>query len=168
MKSTIHIEEATNADINSLVRCWSAIDDEVRDRPFGGDNLPIKLNRSKTMIEHALESPSACILVARQQTAIIGTISGHIFERPTVKHACIGVIYSLWVDAAYRRQGLGQRLLTTLETRLSAIGAEAFQVGWDVPNQLAAVWWQRRGYQPYEVIASKIPVQSTSSQLREE
>jgi ribosomal protein S18 acetylase RimI-like enzyme len=151
------IRQANKHDIPHLVQCWQAIDQYPQaERPFGGDSAD-KPRHAQQLLERTLVSPSASVLVAiNQQEHIIGTISGHVFEKPAVNITHVGVIYSLWVDEAHRVQGVGQSLLDHLEEALRHKGAQALQVGWDTANSSAESWWKKRGYLPYEVIASKI------------
>jgi ribosomal protein S18 acetylase RimI-like enzyme len=151
------IRQANKHDIPHLVQCWQAIDQYPQaERPFGGDSAD-KPRHAKLLLERTLVSPSAVVLVAiNEQEQIIGTIAGHVFEKPAVNISHVGVIYSLWVDETERSQGVGQSLLNHLEKALRDKGAQALQVGWDTANSTAAAWWQKRGYLPYEVIASKI------------
>jgi GNAT superfamily N-acetyltransferase len=109
------------------------------------------------LLKGTIDSENALVLLAlNKHKEIIGTISGHAFDKPAVNIARVGVIYSLWVMESHRKQGVGLQLLNTLEDRLIEKGACAFQVGWDTGNTTAALWWQKRGYSPYEVIASKV------------
>lgn len=154
---TISIQPATKAHIPTMVTMWQAIDQFPQgERPFGGDSSDKPL-RAQDFIERTLQLENAAVLIARNDKGdTIGTISGHVFEKPAVQVNPIGVIYGLWVEDDYRRQGIATRLLKHLENELQKKGAKAFQVGWDVPNTLAAAWWQKQGYLPYEVIASKM------------
>lgn len=154
----IHIEEAKLHHISAIAECWQEIDiASEAPRPFGGDSGG-KLTHVENILKHTIQSKDARVLLALdEQGTIVGTISGHVFDKPAVNISRVGVLYSLWVHAAHRRQGIGLQLLNTLEAQLIEKGAQAFQVGWDVGNDNAAAWWQRRGYLSYEVIASKIP-----------
>ena len=152
----IQIIHATTTHLTKLVGMWQAIDAfPDMERPFGGDHQN-KPEQARQLLEHAINSSDAIVLLARNQKQILGTISGHVFDKPAVNLNRVGVIYGLWVEAAYRRQGIAQYLLSTLEKELKHGGAQAFQVGWDCGNEVAAQWWQHRGYMPYEVIASKV------------
>ena len=155
LDSRYQIRAATNQDVDTMVRLWQAIDKAGEPRPFGGDTAD-KPQHAKRIIEHSLQSAQAVLLVCTYDNTIMATITGHLFEKPAVKLNPIGVIYSLWVDSAHRNQGVGQYLLNTLETSLKDLGAQAIQVGWDSANRSAEQWWQRRGYQAYEIIASKV------------
>lgn len=158
MTPTLTIEEAHAEQIPLLSSMWQQIDQAASSRPFGGDTKD-KQTRAKEFIEHAIKSPSAIILIACESSSqgkkIIGTITGHLYERPGVTLSSVGVIYSLWVNKVDRRQGIGQLLLDSIEQRLISLGAQAFQVGWDTANQQASDWWQKRGFKSYETIASK-------------
>lgn len=150
------IRQAIASEISELVQLWQKIDAYPQvERPFGGDSLD-KPAYAQNLLEHTLKLENASVLVATANGNIIGTISGHVFDKPAVNLTKVGVIYSLWVNQENRDQGVGQALLTYLENRFKEQGAQALQVGWDIANDTAAQWWQKRGYLPYEVIASKV------------
>ncbi len=148
------IQEAKTSDADPIASLWQRIDECTPTRPFGGDTAS-KIERAKDIISHAIQSSGAHILVAKSNQEIIGTITGHLYERPAVQLSSVGVIYSLWVSPDCRRQGIGQALVDAIEQHLILMGAQAFQVGWDTVNEYAGEWWQKRGYNPYETIASK-------------
>lgn len=152
---TISIRKAEKGDIVSISQQWMSINDTTTMRPFGGDSHG-KVSHIEQLLQHTIGSTNAVVLVACTDNKIIATISGHVFDKPAVKLTTVGVIYSLWVDEAYRCQGVGQNLLDHLEHELIEKGALAFQVGWDTSNTTAEQWWQKRGYAPYETIASKV------------
>lgn len=156
------IEPANKAQVPLIAQMWQAIDQLGEPRPFGGDS-PEKQKKALKMIDHAIESQEACILVALKGDQLIGTIAGHIFQRPGVKLSPIGVIYSLWVNQDCRWQGAGKTLLGALENHLKQAGAKSLQVGWETNNITAKHWWQRQGYLPYEVIAHKSDLESKNS-----
>lgn len=150
------IRPAHALDVPLLVTCWQDIDRAAAIRPFGGDSAD-KTAHAEKVLQHAIESAHAVVLVATDDNGeIVGTIAGHVFNKPGVVISSVGVIYSAWVDAERRRQGIGQQLLDHIERALENKGAKAFQVGWDTSNTTAEAWWQQRGYAPYEVIASKV------------
>lgn len=150
------IRPADPLDIPLLVGCWQGIDRAATVRPFGGDSADKPLQAEK-VIRHAIASAHAIVLVAvNDDGEIIGTISGHIFDKPGVVITSVGVVYSAWVDADCRGRGIGQQLLSHIEQALIDKGAKAFQVGWDTSNTNAEAWWRKRGYTPYETIASKV------------
>lgn len=152
----IRICHAQPTNIPVLVEMWQGIDQFPNaERPFGGDSAD-KPEHAKRLLEQTLKSPNAVVLTAQDANGnIIGTISGHVFDKPAVVLTQVGVIYSLWVNQSQRRQGIAQQLLSQLEVELQQKGAKTFQVGWDIPNTLASAWWQKRGYNAYEIIASK-------------
>jgi len=155
-RASMIIRPAQTLDIPLLVDFWQAIDGITEHRPFGGDSDDKNLHAEK-VLQHTIHSENAAVLIASTaENEIIGTISGHVFEKPGVNLAKVGVVYSLWVDEERRSQGVGQQLLTYLENTLTTKGAQAFQVGWDTGNTTAEQWWQKRGYVPYETIASKV------------
>ena len=147
-------------DMPLLIHCWQSIDNMTEIRPFGGDSED-KSVHAEIVLKHAMASANAVVLVATAEDGtIIGTISGHTFEKPGVNISNVGVVYSLWVDGHYRFLGIGEQLLKKIENALIVKGAQAFQVGWDSGNITARKWWLKRGYAPYETIASKLAVEA--------
>lgn len=140
--NTITIVDATKTDAKVLASMWQSIDRCAIDQPFGGLTSTSE-SRALEIIHHAINSTKASVLVAHLGQSIVGTITGHIYQRPTVRLSSVGVIYSLWVELGHRQQGIGQALLDTIEQRLISKGAQAFQVGWDTSNSIASQWWQR-------------------------
>lgn len=151
----ITITDASLAQVDQIASFWQLIDNEVDERPFGGNHPIQSFERAKDMLNHAISAAKGVVLVATSNSSLVGTISGHVYQRPSAINPDIGVIYSLWVDPSYRRQGVGESLLKNLEEKLHRLGATSYQVGWDNQNALAANWWEKRGYAAYEVIASK-------------
>jgi ribosomal protein S18 acetylase RimI-like enzyme len=101
------ITEAKITDSTLIANFWQTIDNEATKRPFGGDT-DSKQQRARDIIAHAISSPTAHVLTAIDGDNIIGTITGHLYQRPVVKLSSVGVVYSLWVSPGYRKQGIGQ------------------------------------------------------------
>lgn len=59
-----------------------------------------------------------------------------------------GSFWQLAVDPAYRGTGLGQRLLTLAEERITALGATEVVIDTSVEAIELVGWYQRRGYVP--------------------
>ena len=164
LATDITIEDAKAADVPTLAAMWAAIDQLIPEPPFGGDRTSRKHHRALEILTNAISSPTAFALAANYKQRPIGTISGHIYQQPVLQLSSIGVIYSLWVDERFRCRGVGLALLETLERKMVLSGAQAFQVGWGFHNHSAARWWQKRGYSPYETIASKsAPLSKTTT-----
>ncbi|MGK0499427.1 MAG: hypothetical protein ACJAYG_001067 [Oceanicoccus sp.] len=80
---------------------WRQVDQAASSRPFGGD-IDTKKKRAQDVIEQTIQSANAVILIACEYVAhdkkIIGTIAGHLYQRPDVKLSSNGVIHGLWVN----------------------------------------------------------------------
>ncbi|MFF0293026.1 GNAT family N-acetyltransferase [Kitasatospora sp. NPDC004614] len=59
-----------------------------------------------------------------------------------------GSFWQLAVDPAYRGTGLGQRLLTLAEERITALGATEVVIDTSVEAIELVGWYRRRGYVP--------------------
>ncbi|MFB7950055.1 GNAT family N-acetyltransferase, partial [Kitasatospora phosalacinea] len=59
-----------------------------------------------------------------------------------------GSFWQLAVDPVYRGTGLGQRLLTLAESRITALGGTEVVIDTSVEAVELVEWYRRRGYQP--------------------
>lgn len=91
-----------------------------------------------------LEMPDAHNLVALLDGRAVGLASG----LPTEEHAdeCAGEVRSVWVDPAARGRGVGDRLLTEIESWARQNGMMTLRLGVMVGNEPAAALYRRRGF----------------------
>ncbi|MGY3337248.1 ribosomal protein S18 acetylase RimI-like enzyme [Streptomyces filamentosus] len=59
-----------------------------------------------------------------------------------------GAFWQLAVDPEYRESGLGQRLLTLAEERISALGSAQVAIDTSAEAVELVGWYRRRGYEP--------------------
>lgn len=156
MTSSMNIRPATMNEIDSVCTLWQQLEASKKQQPFGGDKEDEIQERTQNLVAHSIKSETAICLVAEDKEQIIGTLSAYIYEKPAVQLPTVAVLYSLWVAPEHRRQGIAQSLLTTAEQTLQNMGAQSLQVAWDSGNLPAEQFWQQSGFNPYEVIASKI------------
>ncbi|MDP4077969.1 GNAT family N-acetyltransferase [Acidovorax sp. A1169] len=90
--------------------------------------------------------PLACL--ARDNGHLIGGAAGRIeLDRLYVEY--------LWVDAAHRRKGLGQRLLAGIEVAAKSAGCNECLIESLSPK--TALMYERAGYRGYAQIDNYIP-----------
>lgn len=94
-------------------------------------------------------------LLAWADKQAAGTICAHLYDKTESAHSPVGIIYNLWVDAPYRRQGLATQLAAAAEEYLHEIGARSFQVAWR-QDATAEYFWRSRGYSAYETLGGKL------------
>lgn len=125
---TILIRSAVPAEAEAVLRLWAAAGAE----PSHTDDV----RSLRRLVEH---DPSA-LLVAEEDGAIVGSvIAGFDGWR--------GSIYRLVVEPSRRRSGLGQRLLRSAESRLTAKGAVRLQAIVMETNPIASSFWRSSGWE---------------------
>lgn len=149
----MRLRTATEPDIPVLLEYWQQLQAMSVDT-FGGPSDQWA-ERAQAVIRQSVSSERACVLLAEHDQHTVGTVSAHIYTKPGVVLTEVAVFYSLWVEVAHRRQGIGSALVAEATARLKALGATAGQVGWHSHDAQAGQWWQARGFVPYEIIASR-------------
>ncbi len=97
-----------------------------------------------TLLEEAEGSPVACLL------ASIGSSSFSAARLGTSGHIAV-----CWVEPAYRRSGIAAKLVSAVEDWFRQKEVGVVELSYMVKNELAAISWQRLGYQPFRVFAYK-------------
>ncbi len=120
--------------MTSAVTIYTPSDDEVR------HGLPLGRRRREFNYQHIGEYPESKVvwLNAKDSTGVaIGGIRG------TVLMYWLRVEF-LWVEEAFRRSGVGSRLLQEAEARARALGAK--HVGLDTFDWQAPDFYRKQGY----------------------
>jgi ribosomal protein S18 acetylase RimI-like enzyme len=107
----------------------------------------LHLNRSDTRrgLQRKLERDADLFLVAIHEDEIIGVVMGAYDGRR-------GWINHLAVAEAYRKQGIGGRLLQELEQRLMTKGCDKVNLLIEPANAQVQYFYQQLGYQPRELL----------------
>jgi GNAT superfamily N-acetyltransferase len=92
------------------------------------------------------------------------TLAGFLIARiddwesvpPVIKNRRIGIVDALYVIEAFRRRGVGSRLIDTALQRMRAANAIAVETVYDAWNDAAAEAWHRAGFAPWMVHAYRM------------
>jgi ribosomal protein S18 acetylase RimI-like enzyme len=105
---------------------------------------------SRRELRNYLRFPGADCIVAEAETAANTKKKSH---ESSIAGFCVtaheddwGYIITIDVLEAYRRHGLGSRLLAEAERRLAANGAREIALDTAVNNAAAIAFWQKHGY----------------------
>lgn len=111
--------------------------------------MGVSLGRSDTFeeIQKKIQRDPDLFLLAEAEGEIIGTIIGGYDGRR-------GLIYHLAVQKDFRKQGIGDMLLTEVEKRLQAKGCVKCYLLIVSDNQYAARFYEHRGWS--EMIGNRI------------
>jgi len=88
-----------------------------------------------------------------QEAAPAGYIIAHFhYEAPLFVQNRFGYIADLWVEAAYRQQGVARRILAAANSWFKAQDISRVQIEVDVENAAGQKFWHGIGYQDFEVV----------------
>lgn len=136
MKSEVQIRQFQfPADYQPVYDLWSSMEKGVR---VGRSDSPAE-------IEKKIARDPGLFLIAECENKIIGSVIGGYDGRR-------GLIYHLAVDAAFRGQGIGSRLMDEVESRLRGMGCLKCYLLVTVDNQEAEHYYQQRGWQHMETV----------------
>jgi GNAT superfamily N-acetyltransferase len=113
-------------------------------------------------LEERVREQNGAIYVAESENSIVGFVicfveklddgDLHVVESARV----YGYISDLYITSTMRKQGVGAALMTAAEQHFLGLGLSVVRVGLLCRNQVAAQFYERSGYQPYEVVYEKI------------
>ncbi|BFM05910.1 hypothetical protein GCM10025791_21660 [Halioxenophilus aromaticivorans] len=154
MDAKFHITRAKNSDRRQLIRYWEQLDLSLPENPFGASpsgkkKFYAQLARQLTKMDHGFA------LIGWHGKQAAGTICAHLYDKIESTYSPVGIIYNLWIDPQFRRQGLASQLATAAEEYLHEIGARSFQVAWR-NDPTAEYFWNSRGYAAYETLGAKV------------
>lgn len=102
---------------------------------------------SADYIKTKIESEDSLFLVAEEDDKLVGFLAGAIHKRPkarkTVKPASLDEIY---VEEAYRNQGVGKKLITEFQEWARKGGANKLKVGTFHKNERALHIYKELGF----------------------
>jgi GNAT superfamily N-acetyltransferase len=96
------------------------------------------------LVAEAGNEPIACIL---------GEIASSSF--PPANVGRVGHIAVCWVEPEHRNSGIAARLVNHAENWFREREVSLVELSYMAKNRLAAVAWQRLGYEPFRVFAHK-------------
>lgn len=136
MTPSIQIREfCFPADYEPVFALWQSIERGVH---TGRSDTPAEIQKK-------LARDPDLFLVAEVDGSILGSVIGGYDGRR-------GLVYHLAVDAAFRGQGIGSRLMDELEARLRAKGCLKCYLLVTSDNPEAEVYYQHRGWQHMDSI----------------
>jgi GNAT superfamily N-acetyltransferase len=156
----IVMRQATEKDLDFLAGCYVKVACHMKagEQDFYIARLPetpdetirnhvaryVNREDALTVLEEVEGSPVACLL------ASIGSSS---FSASRVGKS--GHIAVCWVEPANRRSGIAAELVSAVEDWFRQKEVGVVELSYMVKNELAAISWQRLGYQPFRVFAYK-------------
>lgn len=131
----VTVRELRAEDYDALAALWREAG--LPFRPRGRD--------TREAIARQLREATAAYLVAEAGDTVVGAVLGSHDGRK-------GWINRLAVSPAYRRRGIGARLVAEVERRLAALGIEIFACLIEDWNEDSLATFQKLGYKPFQDI----------------
>jgi ribosomal protein S18 acetylase RimI-like enzyme len=112
-----------------------------------------------TLLLRTVAEQNGCIVMARTGTDTIGFACAWLEEDddPLLREDARSHAYvsDIFVDAVWRRQGVGLRLLQAVEAEMRSRGCRRIRICSKATNRAAIRCYDKAGYRPYEVILAK-------------
>jgi ribosomal protein S18 acetylase RimI-like enzyme len=89
------------------------------------------------------------------QGAIGYVLAGFHYEAPVFINHRYGYIADMWVEPEFRGSGAANKLLAAAEDFLREQGVNRIQLEVMVNNERGKAFWQKNGYEPFELIMRK-------------
>jgi ribosomal protein S18 acetylase RimI-like enzyme len=157
--SDIVIERPSMGAVEELAELWVTLAIGQREH---GSHLYGPANRDRITESISRHVAMSELHVARADDAIVGfvmyTIEGTTFEQSATR----GLVQNIFVDPAYRREGVGSRLLSAAEDALEADGADVVGLEVMADNDDARAFYRDHGYDPHRVTLEK-PIENDTS-----
>lgn len=127
----IEIREAKSKDADSLYKL---------NQRFGNDSTKAHILASLK------ENQNEIVCLAFDERTAIGYCTGFV-----VRSICYGKIRldveSLYVEEAFRRQGVGRQLIRFIEETAMKMGIQHFHINAEAVNQGAVIFYRKLGYE---------------------
>jgi ribosomal protein S18 acetylase RimI-like enzyme len=139
MNDAILVEEATDADVQSIAALIGELFEAMDSPPHGGPEHALDNCRA------VMKDPSHHLLLARAGNSVVGFIN--FTTRTTIAHARpSGLIDELIVTEKCRGQGIGKQLIAAAAERCRELGCEELEVSTEKTNTRAREFYRECGF----------------------
>lgn len=161
MQANFTVRAAKLEDRSALVKLIELLQDAERElhpsRPLGSEISDAHL----TYLEELVREQNGQIYVAESREGILGFIvcfvekldEGDLHVVESVRE--YGYISDLYVISTMRKRGVASALMQAAERHFLDLDLTVVRVGLLHSNEAAAKFYQRAGYQPYEILYEK-------------
>ncbi|MDQ2049044.1 GNAT family N-acetyltransferase [Natronolimnohabitans sp. A-GB9] len=146
------IELARPSDLEAVTELWVRL---ARDQRSHDSVIRADANRETMRETLAAHQVNDGLLVARDAGRIVGFASFSLERGSLELDTTRGLLSNIYVEAAYRDQGLGAALLEAAEAELADQGADAVVLEVMAENEAARRFYEHRGYETYRVAMTR-------------
>ncbi|MGH7826154.1 MAG: GNAT family N-acetyltransferase [Candidatus Binatia bacterium] len=154
------MRQATEQDLDFLAQCYVNIALHMK---AGSQDLYISRLPSSpddatlAQVARYVGRDGAIALIeelnGRAVGCLLGTIAHSSFSAARLDN--VGHISACWVEPEFRQSGIATRLVRAAEDWFQEKRVLLVELSYMATNELAAVSWQRLGYQPFRIFAYK-------------
>lgn len=150
----MRVEPAETDDAATVADLWVSLAEE---QTAYGSRVDPQATRASVREAAAGHAVAGGLLVARDDR-LVGFVMFHVEDHGGDRR---GVVENIYVEPAYRNDGVGSELLAGAEKRLSDQGAAYVSLEAMAGNDAARRFYRRQGYEPHRVVFEK-PLESDS------
>jgi aminoglycoside 6'-N-acetyltransferase I len=108
-------------------------------------------------LEHVLKDDKSRVFVAEADGNIVGFASGQASSREDYSPSKVASIENVFVREAYRKRGIGKRLVKELCRFFDSMKAEQVTLRYILGNREAECFWTQLGFKPIITTAGTTP-----------
>lgn len=172
MTSQYTIRRAQTKDLDDLVELLLALQDHLEaSNPDLWKMTNVARANLRGQLAARITASDGCALVAEHnKDGLIGAIFGRVTANKRYAPSLAGSVDQAFVLQAYRRMGVGSRLVAELCRFFAAEGVEDLTLRYVEGNEAAASFWRALGFAPRITTAgaSRQKVENRLSQLQEQ
>jgi ribosomal protein S18 acetylase RimI-like enzyme len=155
LHASVSIEPATHQQVPPLIEIWK----ELMDFHKAIDPLFSRSTDGHTHMERRvhelIDKKDARVLVAIAGKKIVGYAIFYIQQRaPVFEEEIFGLISDLAVTAAYRRRGIGGKMVQSMVKWFDSWGIERVELQVASYNEAAYSFWKKYGFEDYKHVLS--------------
>jgi len=154
----INIREWNRGDLLQIRRAWLEFC-----RNAARSDMRLKREPELAMMDwltSRFQQPATFGLIAETNNRIGGFLIGRVDEwesvPPVIEPRKIGIIDAVYVDAEFRRQGIGSQLIERAMAMLRERRAVAVETIYDAWSDASAKTWHHAGFAPWMVHAYRL------------
>mgnify|MGYP000144456830 CR=1 FL=1 len=147
-RPTVSIDRPDSTAVDAVVDLWVAL---ASDQRAHDSHILPEENRAVVRDTLARQAVTGGVRVARSEDAVIGFVTFGIERGAYEQDEKRGVVRNVYVEPAYRDDGVGTALMDAAESALRDAGATVVSLESMAANRGAREFYRKRGYEPHRV-----------------
>jgi ribosomal protein S18 acetylase RimI-like enzyme len=146
----MRITVARNSHVPGIVEVWKELMDfhkDIDSRWSRSQNAHIDWEE---FLREQMESEDALVLVALDKGRVVAYSISQISKYPPISRLdTFGHISDMAVTSEYRRQGIGERMLSRMYDWFESRNIDRIELSVAARNQVGYSFWKKQGFQDY-------------------